>query len=125
MNKKKRLISVQAQELLRRALEFSEGLAAVRLNGKYGFIDKTGAVIIPIQYDNVYSFIEGLSNVRLKDKWGFIDKTGKVVIPIQYDFVWNFFEGLAKVLLDGKGGSLTRLVSCCASNNLKFINRGD
>lgn len=30
-----------------------EGLATVRQNGKYGFIDKEGNVVIPLQYDDV------------------------------------------------------------------------
>ena len=29
----------------------SEGLAGVKKNGKYGFIDKTGKVVIPFKYD--------------------------------------------------------------------------
>ena len=31
---------------------FSKGLASVKLNGKWGFIDKTDKVVIPIKYDN-------------------------------------------------------------------------
>ena len=33
--------------------DFREGLAAVKLNGKYGFINKSGNVVIPLKYDNV------------------------------------------------------------------------
>ena len=35
---------------------FFEGLASVKLNGKWGFIDKTGREAIPCKYDNVCSF---------------------------------------------------------------------
>jgi hypothetical protein len=53
----------------------------VGLNGKHGFIDKTGEEIIPLKYDSDYSsFSEGLAGVELNKKYGFIDKTGKVVI---------------------------------------------
>jgi hypothetical protein len=31
--------------------DFSEGLAAMELNGKYGFIDESGAEVIPLIYD--------------------------------------------------------------------------
>jgi hypothetical protein len=34
---------------------FSEGLAAVNLNDKSGFIDKTGNEVIPIKYDSAGS----------------------------------------------------------------------
>ena len=51
-------------------------------NGKYGFMDKTGKLIIQAQFDNAYTFKEGLAGVNIgaakKDagypeggKWGF------------------------------------------------------
>ncbi|HEG6548121.1 TPA: WG repeat-containing protein, partial [Campylobacter coli] len=33
---------------------FSEGLAAVGLNGKYGFIDKSGEFVIEPIFDDIY-----------------------------------------------------------------------
>ena len=35
---------------------FSEGLARVILNGKWGFIDKSGREVIPCKYDNAWKF---------------------------------------------------------------------
>ena len=43
--------------------EYSEGLASVEINGKYGFIDKSGTKVIPCMYDFVYSFRDGLAKV--------------------------------------------------------------
>ena len=43
--------------------EYSEGLAMVRLNYKYGFIDKSGTEVIPRKYDQAESFSEGLAKV--------------------------------------------------------------
>ena len=63
----------------------------------YGFIDKSGKVVIEPQFDNVSAFSEGLAQVEKDDKWGFIDKNGKVVIEPQYDYVRDFSEGLAEV----------------------------
>ena len=60
---------------------FSEGLACVKLNGKCGFIDKSGKEIIPCIYDVAYEFSDGLVGVELNGKWGFIDKSGKEIIP--------------------------------------------
>ena len=73
------------------------------MNGKYGFIDKTGKEVIPIKYDDANSFSEGLAMVRLDKKYGFIDKTGKEVIHIKYDDAYSFSEiSLALVKLEGK-----------------------
>ncbi len=76
---------------------FSEGLAAVNLDGKWGFIDKTGKEVIPCKYEHASGFSEGLAAVELDNKWGFIDKTDKEVIPCKYNDAEDFSEGLAAV----------------------------
>ncbi len=87
---------------------YYEGLAAVRLNGKWGFIDKSGNEVIPIKYDEAFIFIEGLALVSLNHKRGFIDKNGNEVIPLKYDFAWSFSDGLACVYLNGKYGFIDK-----------------
>ena len=91
---------------------FFEGLAMVEKDGKCGFIDTTGNIVIPLEYDaDRYSyFSEGLalvykgghyrnSSQRIHEggKCGYINKTGKVVIPLKYDNATAFSEGLAAV----------------------------
>jgi hypothetical protein len=48
----------------------------IRENGKFGFIDRTGKIIIPCVYENTWGFTEGLAGVKFNGKLGFIDKTG-------------------------------------------------
>ena len=57
----------------------SEGLAYVKdSNGKYGYIDEDGKVVIPCKWKEAWSFDEGLAQVQDdNEKWGLIDKTGK------------------------------------------------
>ena len=38
------------------AMDFSEGLAAVKLNDNYGFIDYSGNEVIPFKYDFAWDF---------------------------------------------------------------------
>ncbi|MDR1706316.1 MAG: WG repeat-containing protein, partial [Clostridiales bacterium] len=87
---------------------FREGLAPVIKDDKWGFIDKTGKVVVPLEYDQVYSFSEGLAPVIKDGKYGFIDKTGKVVVPLEYDDVYNISEGLATVMKDDKWGFIDK-----------------
>ena len=50
------------------------------LEGEYGFIDKTGNVVIPCKWKGAGLFSEGLAPVQDDSgKWWTIDKTGKVV----------------------------------------------
>lgn len=58
---------------------FSEGLAWVTLNGKEGFIDKTGREVIPVKYDDIWCYAfkkEGFIGVKLNGKKGFVDLDG-------------------------------------------------
>ena len=45
------------------ALRFSEGLAAVKTDGLWGYIDTKGNTVIPEQFDIAFSFSEGLALV--------------------------------------------------------------
>jgi hypothetical protein len=85
-------------------IDFSEGVAATRVKGKVGFMDKTGAVVIEPQYDDVFPFSDGFAAVQLGDRWGYIDHAGKVVIPIKFHIGHMFSEGVASVELEGKWG---------------------
>lgn len=42
---------------------FNEGLAAVKKDGKWGYIDETGKTVIPFEYDYAFPFSEGLAVV--------------------------------------------------------------
>ena len=86
--------------------DFEEGLAAVKLKGKQGFIDKSGKEVVPIKYDNIGGFHEGLAFVELNGKFGFVDKSGTEVVPLKYDGVCNFHEGFSKVGLNGRCGCI-------------------
>ena len=87
---------------------FAEGLTAVMLNEKWGFIDKTGKEIIPFKYEAAFAYSQGLARVKLNNKWGFIDKTGKKIISFKYDDAQIFSEGLATVKLNDKWGFINK-----------------
>ena len=79
-------------------LEGYEDSGGVYRGGQWGFIDKTGAEVIPLIYDRgTASFSEGLAVVVKDEKYGYIDKAGTVVLPLVYDYAGPFSEGLAFV----------------------------
>ena len=90
------------------AWTFSGGLAAVKINGKWGFIDKTGTIVITAIYDDADFFQEGLVRVKTNGKWGYVDNTGVMVIPAIYDEVESFFDGMAIVRIDGQYGFIDK-----------------
>jgi hypothetical protein len=83
--------------------EFYEGLAYIKINGKYGFINRKNQTVIKPQYDSVIlGFQEGLAAVQIGEKWGFIQKNGEIAISPIYDYVGVFCEGRAYVEIDDK-----------------------
>ncbi len=57
------------------------GLAEVRRDNLYGFVNQSGKEVISCKYQSVGQFSEGLLDVRLNEKWGYVDTTGNTVIP--------------------------------------------
>lgn len=81
---------------------FSNGLSkfANYKVGKYGFIDKSGKMVIEPKYDHLNDFSEGYASFGNSDRmYGFINTKGEVVIPAVYsNLPYSFNSGLAKVM---------------------------
>lgn len=93
---------------------FSQGLAAVQIGGGgtcgpvlcvYGYIDKTGKMIVEPEFFEAREFSEGLAAVLTNDsaggvvvgEWGYINKRGQLVIKPIFSEANSFSEGLAAV----------------------------
>ena len=96
---------------------FNDGLLCVYKDTKYGYIDKTGTLVIPCIYQGAMPFSEGLAvvhqynpdrNINNSDEWGFIDTAGNVVIPIIYDWVGSFRNGRAVFRDKGQHGLMDK-----------------
>lgn len=80
----------------------SDGLLPFYEEGKYGYIDSLGKVIIKPSFLEAYAFSEGLGAARLDGNFGYISPKGEFVLPPVYDFAYPFEEGRAKVYIQGK-----------------------
>ena len=68
-------------------LRYTDGLACVHLNGKYGFVDLNGEEVVPPSYDYAADFSEGLACVLLDSEFGYINNKGIVAVPFRnYDW---------------------------------------
>ncbi|WP_158217551.1 WG repeat-containing protein [Lottiidibacillus patelloidae] len=93
---------------------FNEGLAAVQVEGKgWGYIDKSGAVVIEPQFEFASRFSEGVAFVKVDGLYGFIDKSGSIVIDAEYEHALPFSEGVAAVKKENKYGYI--------NNNGEFV----
>ena len=84
----------------------NSGRFPVCVDGKWGYIDTTGAIVIKPKFDNASRFSEDLASVKIDGKYGYIDKRGRFIINPQFEAAGVFSEGLASVtrLSDGKAG---------------------
>lgn len=72
--------------------------------GKWGYCNAAGLLVIPVQFTNTTFFNEGMAGVEINDKWGFINTKGKIVVQPVYDTVGYFSQGLAVVAKNGNYG---------------------
>ena len=88
------------------AKPFKNKNAAVKVNGKYGFINTSGDFTATPQFDEAESF-DGKypALVKIGTKYGYVDNSGKYLVNPQFDEAEPFNSiGRAVVKADGKYG---------------------
>jgi hypothetical protein len=101
---------------------FHQGLARFTAEGKFGFFNSSGAVVIGPQFDFADSFsqdraavCQGCRKVAAGEHWfmeggtwGFIDRAGMLVIPLRFEAAESFTGGRARVKVGGTWRSIDR-----------------
>lgn len=81
-----------------------DGLIAICQNGKWGYMNLEGEVVIQPQFSNARSFSNGLAAVFNGEKWGFIDKNGDLVVEYKFtDVGYMESTGACPVRMDTIG----------------------
>ena len=93
------LVDIKLNSCYSYDFRFYNGLALYRRpdNYKFGYIDKTGRLVIDTIYHWAEPFKEEITAVSLGDGYGYIDRSGKVVLPFRYTLADAFSDGLAAV----------------------------
>lgn len=86
---------------------FSDGLALIRQNDLYGYINIDYAIAIPAQYDDAGDFGEGVAYAEKDGGKFMIDKTGQAVAAVEYTF-GTFSDGLAAIRKDNLYGYIDK-----------------
>jgi len=93
--------------------DFHEGLARVfDANGKAGFVDQTGKVVIPFEYEDARDFSEGYVAVCKDGKWGYIDRNNNIIVDFKYA-VAQTFENHVAVVQTQKDGEVAPAYILC------------
>ena len=92
-NRKEKISSV-GYNLVR---DFAYGKSAVFKDGKWGFVNQKGKIIIPLEYDFVFDFKSTSTAVKKNNQWELIDSVGQLISLMDIDYFWGFNNGKAKI----------------------------
>ena len=85
-------------------------IAAVMKDGKWGFIDADGKVVVDYQYEMAQSFANGMAAVMVGEKWGYIDAEdfGMKIQPA-FNAARDFSSEGTTFVIDGERWRLLRI----------------
>ena len=66
------------------SLTYQERKYIVNKTLHYGLMDRSGKIVLPVEYDVISEFHSGFATVQRGDKVGLINKEGKIVIDLSY-----------------------------------------
>jgi hypothetical protein len=133
INKNGNVVVPAIYQWLENVHNFSDGLAAMALNRKYGFVDTTGRIVVQFKYDKVEPFRNSIAKVWVG--WqhvGYINSNGKEIISPNFEaldqanlrrYYNKFIIGLKDTLqhvFDYSGKEIVVLNSFIVSINNKF-----
>ncbi|MDL2273802.1 WG repeat-containing protein [Oscillospiraceae bacterium OttesenSCG-928-G22] len=81
---------------------FSDGLAAVKIDGRAGFADGSGKLKISARFESTGMFSDGFAAVKFGGKWGYIKRDGTLLTSYAFDEAGPFSGGLAPVKTGGR-----------------------
>ncbi|MCF8223355.1 MAG: WG repeat-containing protein [Bacteroidales bacterium] len=90
INRKGNILSDTSREMT----IFHEGLAAFRMEGKYGFINKNHEWEILPAYDQVWPFRNGMAKIKKRGQWIYINRQGEEIDNIPLDYTGSYREDL-------------------------------
>lgn len=73
----------------------------------FGYLSKTGDVLIPFEYDKTSAFNDGYASVCKQNKWYVIDSKNNVTLTTDMDYLGVYSEGLIPAMKGGKAGFIS------------------
>ncbi|TAF67294.1 MAG: WG repeat-containing protein [Cytophagales bacterium] len=97
--------------------------------GKWGFVDEQGELVIAAEYDEVSDFEDNIAWVKIDNKCGLIDPEGHTIVPIEYDEIApkKFEESLVRVEKSNRYGFVNNsgeLIVPCIYDEAGYFREG-
>lgn len=72
-------------------------LYPVKEKSRYGYMNESGQIVVPADFDYVWDFKDGMGRVRKNGKYGFVNDKGELSIPAAFAYADDFKDGFARV----------------------------
>lgn len=113
-----RTLRLEIAAVYENARDFSEDMAAVKKDGKWGYINDSGVNVIPFEFDScaaadtmgedvAFGFRNSLAPVCKGGKFGIINSKGETVVDFTFDVILQGEDGKYIALSGGKWGIIT------------------
>lgn len=87
-----------------KAGEFTHGVAVVRVDNKWGVINRRGIALIPPKYSRIGSFQDGYATVRVEGFSGLTTARGRPIVSPDFEYISYAGEGVFRVEQGDKVG---------------------
>ena len=75
---------------------------AVKVGSLWGFVDKSGNLVVEAQYEDAKPFGNGMAAVKIDGLWGYVAVSGRVLIAPTFEDAGCFSSGkVAPVKING------------------------
>lgn len=91
---------------------YYDSLALVEKEGRLGYIDIDGKLVIPFYFEEAFHFSEGLAAAKYEGLWGYVDTHGDIFMPFIFELAEPFRYGRAEVIFDGIVRKVNRQGKC-------------
>ena len=102
-----------------------EKLAGVQVDGKWGYVNLMGEIVIKTQFEDAKGFSEGLAAVQVGGKWGYVNTEGEIIIKPQFDEAGAFSKEMRYRggVISGIRDAVEKLASVRVGRKVGYINR--
>ena len=86
------------------SIEYDIELFVREHNGRMGYVDNKGNIVIPFIYEDAEKFYDGVARVCRDGHWGVINKNGVIVVPLKYNYIELYSDDYALFVINNKFG---------------------
>jgi hypothetical protein len=116
-------LRVQPSAGISRFIGYHDEKYMIQKDGRYGFVDLNGKLLIANRYDSLLHFSDERAGFKLGDRWGSIDFNEHLLVQPNYDQVFPFEHNLSIVRMSEDYGLIDPFGKLVLSLEYDHIDR--